>query len=98
MSQDNGDPRFQGAVPLGEPSAMTQMIRCTWHEYGITHPPGAPTCIRHEGTEQQVIPLGVLIEWVVANLTHLMRATSGMGLRVEEIAVQLEALDATLSE
>ena len=98
MSQDNSDPRLQGAVPLGEPGETTQMVSCLWHGASMEHPQGAPPCQWHSGASQQVMPLASLLQWLTITLTQLLGATNGMAEHLSELGVQVEALDATLSE
>ncbi len=99
MSDNNGDPRFQGAVPLGgELAPGTQMVSCIWHSAGIEHPPGAPQCQFHGATDQMVMPVTQLLGWLTITLTTVTAAYNGMAEHLADLGVQVEALDATLSE
>jgi hypothetical protein len=100
MSDNNGDtPRFPGAVPLGPPPQVgTQMVSCIWHSAGIEHPPGAPECQFHGGTDQMVMPVTQLLGWLTITVTTVARAYNGMAEHLAELGVQVEALDATLPE
>lgn len=91
----NGD--LIGAVPLG-PEPETQMVSCIWHGASMEHPVGAPPCVWHAGASQQVMALTSLLQWLTITLTQLLGATNGMAEHLSELGVQVEALDATLSE
>ncbi len=97
MSDNNGDPRFPGAVPLG-PDPTTQMVSCIWHSSGLEHPPGAPPCQFYGGADQMVMPVASLLQWLTITLTTVTAAYNGMAEHLAELGVQVEALDATLSE
>ncbi len=96
MGDNNGDPRLHGAVPLGPEG--TQMVSCIWHSLGLEHPPGAPPCQFHGGADQMVMPVASLLQWLTITLTTVTAAYNGMAEHLAELGVQVEALDATLSE